>query len=153
MTFLSTPSLFQGEGLVRVEAWAVFITSTGEYRMKERSLLTTQKPPQNCSGTVRWTSQSFLLLLPFLILITPFLVFLNHHFYGLFHWEVAIGMMGIAGIAVLCSVGMMIGGFVVQNFILFSLIMFFINAKTERLMVRSLISPWSRPTIRETTRR
>jgi len=112
---------------VRVEAWAVCITSTGEYRMKERSLLTTQKPPQNCSGTVRRTSQSFLLLLPFLILITPFLVFLNHHFYGVFHWEVAIGMMGIAGIAALCSVGMMFGGFVVQNFILFSLIMFFIN--------------------------
>ena len=35
--------------------------------------------------------------------------------------------MGIAGIAALCSVGMMFGGFVVQNFILFSLIMFFVN--------------------------
>ena len=60
-------------------------------------------------------------------LITPLLVFLNHQAYGLFHWEVAIGVMGIAGIAALCSVRMMFGGFVGQNFILFSLIMFFIN--------------------------
>jgi hypothetical protein len=90
-------------------------------------LVTTQTSRQNRSERVRWTQRSFLLLLPLLILLTPFLVFLNHQAYGLFHWEVVIGIMGIAGIAALCSVGMMFGGFVVQNFILFSLIMFFVN--------------------------
>ena len=80
-------------------------------------------------------SRSFLLLLPLLILLTPFLVFLNHQAYGLFHWEVVIGIMGIAGMAALCSVGMMFGGFVVQNFILFSLIMIFINIQYSSIEV------------------
>jgi hypothetical protein len=97
------------------------------WRIWDEGKILASQTKQNRSESECWPSQSFLLLLPFLILITPFLVFLNHHAYGLFHWEVVIGMMGIAGIAALCSVGMMFGGFVVQNFILFSLIMFFIN--------------------------
>ena len=82
---------------------------------------------------VPWWSRCFLLFLPFLILITPFFVFLHHHGYGLFHWEVVIGIAGIAVIAALCSVGMMFGGFVAQNFILFCLIMFFINIQYQSI--------------------
>ncbi len=89
--------------------------------------MTTQKPPKNRTEIERWTSQSFLLLLPFLTLMTPFLVFLHYQSYGVFHLEVVIGIVGITGIAALCSVGIMFGGFVVQNFILFSLMTFFVN--------------------------
>jgi len=96
-------------------------------------LLAKQQRLQYCSERVDWPSRSFLLLLPFFILITPFLVFLHHQAYGLFHWEVAIGMLGIGVIAALCSVGMMFGGFVGQNFILFSLIMFFINIQYQSI--------------------
>ena len=95
--------------------------------MKESLLLANQKTTQFCSEIEYRSPRIFLLLLPFLILITPFLVFLNYQTYGLFNLEVAIGVMSIAGIAVLCSVVMMFGGFVVQNVVLFSLIMLFIN--------------------------
>ena len=101
--------------------------SLGKYRTG-KILVTTEAPSQNLSKMESKPFRSFLLLLlPLLILLTPFLVFLNHQSYGLFHWEVVIGIMGIAGMAALCSVGMMFGGFVIQNFILFSLIMFFVN--------------------------
>jgi len=63
------------------------------------------------------------------------MVFLHHQAYGLFHLEVVIGIMGIAGIAMLCSVVMMFGGFVVQNFVLFSLITLFINIQYSSLGV------------------
>jgi len=46
---------------------------------------------------------------------------------------VVIGVMGIAVIAALCSVGMMYCGFVIQNLILFSLIMFFINIQYQSI--------------------
>ena len=96
-------------------------------------MLDTQEFPQHSRVTILRTSNGFLLLLPLLILVTPFLVFLNHHSYGVFHWEVFIGIGCMAGVALLCSVGLVFGGFVVRNFILFSLLVFFINIQYRSL--------------------
>jgi hypothetical protein len=68
-----------------------------------------------------------ILILPFLTLVTPFLVFLNNYSYGLFHPEIIIGILGILLVSLLCSAGMRYGGFIGNNILAFALVTFFLS--------------------------
>lgn len=68
-----------------------------------------------------------ILLLPFLTLVTPLLVFLENYSYGLFHLEIIIGILGILLVSLLCSAGMRYGGFIVNNILAFALVTFFLS--------------------------
>jgi hypothetical protein len=68
-----------------------------------------------------------ILLFPFFTLITPFLVFLEHHAYGIFHIEILISILGFLLVSLLCTTGLRYGGFIGKNFLLFSLVTFFLS--------------------------
>jgi hypothetical protein len=68
-----------------------------------------------------------ILILPFLTLVTPFLVFLENYSYGLFHPEIIIGILGILLVSLLCSAGMRYGGFIGNNILAFALVTFFLS--------------------------
>lgn len=68
-----------------------------------------------------------ILLFPFFTLITPFLVFLEHRSYGIFHAEIFICILGFALVSCLCTAGLRYGGFIGRNFILFTLVTFFLS--------------------------
>ena len=68
-----------------------------------------------------------ILLFPFFTLITPFLVFLEHHAYGVFHIEIFISILGFFLVSLLCAAGLRYGGFIGKNFLLFALVTFFVS--------------------------
>jgi hypothetical protein len=67
------------------------------------------------------------LLLPLLILTTPFLVFLRHHSYCLRCNEVMISLSGLVILAAVCSVIMILSGSVLSSFALAGLLSFFLD--------------------------
>jgi hypothetical protein len=67
------------------------------------------------------------LLLPALILITPFLVFLRHNTYCLACSETWISLSGIMVVALLCSVLMVVGGQLLSGIVIAGSIMAFID--------------------------
>jgi hypothetical protein len=68
-----------------------------------------------------------IVLFPFFTLITPFLVFLEHHSYGIFHREIFISLLGFLLVSLLCSAGMRYGGFIGKNFFAFVLVTIFFS--------------------------
>jgi hypothetical protein len=68
-----------------------------------------------------------IVLFPFFTLITPFLVFLEHHSYGIFHREIFISLLGFLLVSLLCSAGMRYGGFIGKNFFAFVLVTLFFS--------------------------
>jgi hypothetical protein len=67
------------------------------------------------------------LLLPALILVTPFLVFLNYNSYCLSCAETSIALSGLLGLALICAVIMLIGGKLVSGLVMAVLITAFID--------------------------
>ena len=76
---------------------------------------------------VDWTK----LLLPLLILITSFLLFLNHHSYRLASPEILVSLTGMIVIALLCSLVMMVGWRVLDGLIITGLIILFIDMHSD----------------------
>lgn len=68
-----------------------------------------------------------IVLFPFFTLITPFLVFLEHHSYGIFHIEIFMSILGFLLVSLLCSAGMRYGGFIGKNFFAFVLVTLFFS--------------------------
>ena len=79
--------------------------------------------PANHSKSLNFS----IVLFPFLTLITPFLVFLNHYSYGIFRLEIFIGILGFLLVSLLCTAGMRYGGFIGENFFAFTLVTFFLS--------------------------
>ena len=67
------------------------------------------------------------LILPALILVTPFLVFLNYNSYCLTCAETWIALGGLTGLAMICSVIMLLAGRIVSGLIMSVLITAFID--------------------------
>jgi hypothetical protein len=67
------------------------------------------------------------LLLPALILITPFLVFLHHNIYCMACSETWISLSGIVFVALLCSVLMLVGGQLLSGIVIAGLIVAFVD--------------------------
>jgi hypothetical protein len=68
-----------------------------------------------------------IVLFPFFTLITPFLVFLEHHSYGIYHIEIFMSILGFLLVSLLCSAGMRYGGFIGKNFFAFVLVTLFFS--------------------------
>jgi hypothetical protein len=74
------------------------------------------------------------LMLPALILITPFLVFLNYNAYCLACAETWIALGGLIALAMICSVVMLLDGWRVRGLVMAVLITFFIDV---------IVIPWN----------
>ena len=68
-----------------------------------------------------------IVLFPFFTLLTPFLIFLEHHSYGIFHIEIIICILGFLLVSFLCMAGLKYGGFIGKNLLLFTLVTFFLS--------------------------
>jgi hypothetical protein len=78
------------------------------------------------SNQSRWM-KICIVFFPFFTLITPFLIFLEHHSYGIFHIEIFISILGFLLVSLLCTAGLRYEGFIGKNFLLFTLVTFFLS--------------------------
>jgi len=94
-----------------------------KFHFKEQVESPHSDEPVNHSKTLPFS----ILILPFLTLVTPLLVFLENYSYGLFRPEIIIGILGILLVSLLCSAGMRYGGFIGNNILAFALVTFFLS--------------------------
>ncbi|HXV84978.1 MAG TPA: hypothetical protein VEG60_34470 [Candidatus Binatia bacterium] len=73
------------------------------------------------------TAKTNILILPALIVITPFLVFLNYNSYCLACAETWMALGGLIALAMICSIIMLLGGWRVRGLVMAVLIIFFID--------------------------
>jgi hypothetical protein len=86
-----------------------------------------ESPHSDGPGNRSKALNASILILPFLTLVTPFLVFLENYSYGLFHVEILISIIGILLVSLLCSAGMRYGGFIGESILGFTLVTFFLS--------------------------
>jgi hypothetical protein len=80
------------------------------------------------------TEKTNILILPALIVVTPFLVFLNYNSYCLSCAETWIALGGLLAMAMICSMIMLFGGWRMRSLIMAMLITFFIDIP---------VTPWN----------
>ena len=109
--------------------------------MIEREVVETR--PRASRHWSKWARDSFLagwsrgLLLPFFILMTPFLVFLDHNSYCVACRETFVSLALISTIALLCSLLMMPGGRVWSDLVVAGLLVFFLDIQFNWLDERT----------------
>jgi hypothetical protein len=83
------------------------------------------------------------LLLPSLILITPFLVFLNYNSYCLACGETGIALSVLIALAMICSVIMLLGGRIVSGLVMAVLITAFIDIQFAPRNLPDWVDEWT----------
>jgi hypothetical protein len=83
------------------------------------------------------------LLLPALILITPFLLFLNHNSYCLACAETSIAFGGLILLALMCSAATLLGGWIVSGLIMAGLVTVFIDLQFSPANLADWVENWA----------